>query len=269
MMTVNDILELLLTWAPRRLAWERDNVGLLLGSGSAEVHRILVCLDVTPETVLEARERGADLIVAHHPLIFHPLKHIRTDDVSGRMLADLLAAGISVIAMHTNADATERGLNDALASQLGLVDVHPLERPRADTLPGTGLGAVGRLATAMQADVFLRHVRSSLAAEGLRHTPVAPGRMIETVAVCGGSGSGLIADACVAGADAFVTADLTYHAFQDYRHALLLVDAGHYETEQVFVARCADVLEEALVENKRKIDILRTDQSVNPVRFLH
>lgn len=267
MTTVNDILHLLLAWAPRHLAWERDNIGLLVGSGSAGVHRVLVCLDVTPETVREARERNADLIVAHHPLIFHPLRSIRTDDVAGRMFVDLLGAGISVIAMHTNADAAEQGLNTALAAQLGLSGVRPLERPRGDD-DRTGLGAVGRLLMPLPHDAFLAHVRTTLGCENLRYSRVDASRMITTVAVCGGSGSGLISEAVAAGADAYVTSDLTYHAFQDHRHVLLLVDAGHYETEAVFVSRCADVLEEALVENMRKIDILRTDHAVNPVRFL-
>jgi dinuclear metal center YbgI/SA1388 family protein len=267
MTTVNDILHLLLAWAPRHLAWERDNIGLLIGAATAPVHRVLVCLDVTPETVHEAREREADLIVAHHPLIFHPLRSIRTDDVAGRMLVDLLGAGISVIAMHTNADAAEQGLNIALAAKLGLENVRPLEAPRGDD-SRTGLGAVGSLATPMSHDTFLQHVRSMLGCENLRFSCVDAPRSITTVAVCGGSGSGLIGDAIRAGADAYVTADLTYHAFQDHRHTLLLVDAGHYETEAVFVERCAEVLEEALVANTRKIDILRTDHAVNPVRFL-
>lgn len=267
MTTVNDILHLLLAWAPRHLAWERDNIGLLVGAGSAPVHRVLVCLDVTPETVREARDRSADLIVAHHPLIFHPLRSIRTDDVAGRMFVDLLGAGISVIAMHTNADAAEQGLNTALASQLGLSEVRPLERPRGDD-DRTGLGAIGRLAVPMSHEAFLAHVRSTLGCGNLRFSHIDGPRTIATVAVCGGSGSGLIGDAIAAGADAYVTADLTYHAFQDHRHALLLVDAGHYETEAVFVTRCAEVLEDALVENMRKIDILRTDHAVNPVRFL-
>jgi dinuclear metal center YbgI/SA1388 family protein len=267
MTTVNDILQLLLAWAPRHLAWERDNIGLLLGAAETPVHRVLVCLDVTPETVREAQQRHADLIVAHHPLIFHPLRTIRTDDVAGRMLVDLLGAGISVIAMHTNADAAEQGLNVALAARLGLENVHPLEAPR-DADARTGLGAVGRLAAPMSHEAFLQHVRTALGCESVRFSNVDAPRRIATVAVCGGSGSGLISDAIRAGADAYVTADLTYHAFQDHRHALLLVDAGHYETEAVFVARCAEVLEQALVENTRKIDILRTDHAVNPVRFL-
>ncbi|MDT8901923.1 Nif3-like dinuclear metal center hexameric protein [Anaeroselena agilis] len=112
--------------APRELAAGWDNVGLLVGSPEQEVASLLVALDVTPEVAERAAAGGVDLIVAHHPLIFKSLSAVRTDTPLGRTLATLLAAGVAVYAAHTNLDAADGGVNDALAGLLGLGDLRPL-----------------------------------------------------------------------------------------------------------------------------------------------
>ena len=122
MIRVSEILSALQRWAPPAVAWDRDNIGLLVGGSADTVTRVLVCLDVTPAVVEEAVRENAQLIVAHHPVIFHPLKALRTDRPQGAMLAELLKRGIGVIALHTNADAARGGLNHVLAGKLGLAD---------------------------------------------------------------------------------------------------------------------------------------------------
>jgi dinuclear metal center YbgI/SA1388 family protein len=130
MANVKHILRQLFDWAPSVLAWEKDNIGLLIGSKTAEVTGIAITLDVTEQTVEEAIRLSANLIVSHHPLIFHPLKSIRTDDKQGALLSLLLKNDIAVIAMHTNADASQNGLNVALARKLGLQEIRSLEPVR-------------------------------------------------------------------------------------------------------------------------------------------
>src|SRR4051812_41482841 len=128
MQSVAAILALLEQFAPPELAGDWDNVGLLLGDRAAEVQRVMTCLTVTPETAAEAVEAGAGLIVAHHPILFRPIKRLTTATPEGRMLLALVRAGVAVYSPHTAFDNTRGGINDALARKLGLLDVAPLRR---------------------------------------------------------------------------------------------------------------------------------------------
>ncbi len=112
--------------APRRLAEKWDNVGLLLGNPNQEVKRLLVCLDVDAQSVDMALEKGVDMIISHHPLIFKALSNVRTDLAKGRLIAELLKNDIAVYAAHTNLDSATGGVNDVLAEKLGLYTLRPL-----------------------------------------------------------------------------------------------------------------------------------------------
>jgi len=129
---VADIVGLINRISPPRLAEDWDNVGLQVGDPNASVRRILVCLDVEQAAVEEAARLGVDLIVCHHPLIFHPLKRLTPSDPTGRIIYHAIRHNIAIIAAHTNLDRAVDGLNDWLAAQLGLAAVTPLERPRSD-----------------------------------------------------------------------------------------------------------------------------------------
>ncbi|MBT9173382.1 MAG: GTP cyclohydrolase 1 type 2 [Syntrophomonadaceae bacterium] len=120
--------------APRRLACDWDNTGLLIGSPQAPVHKILVALDVDDRVLDEAAALGADVIVAHHPLIFRPLKNLRTDLPGGKTVAAALAAGITVFAAHTNLDVAAGGVSDALSSSLGLIETRVLRVTGSESL---------------------------------------------------------------------------------------------------------------------------------------
>ncbi|MBS3947724.1 MAG: Nif3-like dinuclear metal center hexameric protein [Dethiobacter sp.] len=121
-------------FAPRRLAYDWDNVGLLVGSQQATVHKILIALDVDARVLEEALALRADFIVSHHPLIFRPLKALRTDLPAGKLIATALAAGISIFAAHTNLDATAGGVSDTLADCLGVSETEILRVTGSDTL---------------------------------------------------------------------------------------------------------------------------------------
>lgn len=114
-------------FAPLRLAEDWDNVGLLIGSPDQKIEKILLTLDVTPAVVAEAAEIGANLLLTHHPFPFRPGKTIRTDRPEGALLASLLKRDIAVYAAHTNLDSAPDGVNDVLASTLGLIEVVPLK----------------------------------------------------------------------------------------------------------------------------------------------
>ena len=152
MVKCQEIMQTMERIAPRRLAEEWDNPGLLVGSPADDVRKILVALDVREETIEQAIEDGCDLIVAHHPLIFRAIKAVRTDDATGRKIARLSKAGVAVFAAHTNLDSAAGGVNDVLAERLGLSDVAPLAEGTADGEPG--LGRIGFLSAALSLEEF-------------------------------------------------------------------------------------------------------------------
>lgn len=231
MTNVREIEAFLYGWAPRELAMEWDNVGLLVGDGSAEVHRVLVALDITESVVAEAIGTGADLIVAHHPLMncaWHKVQHVTAEDAQGRTITALLRNGISAICMHTNLDAAEGGVNDALAEKLGLTDLEMLTEEK--------IGRIGTLKCEKPLVEFLQDVVKYLGCNGLRYTDC--GRSVHRVAVGGGACGDYIPQALAKGCDTFVTSDLSYHEFLDTK-ALNLIDAGHFPTENVICERVA------------------------------
>jgi len=132
-MLVRDVAHILESWAPRPIAWERDNVGLQVGDHRKRVRKILVALDVNPYVVREAKSRNVDLVISHHPLLFHPLRSVAKDDRRGSIIFDLIRNNVAVYAMHTNYDFARRGVSFALAEKLGLEKVSVLQ-PLRDAL---------------------------------------------------------------------------------------------------------------------------------------
>jgi len=213
--------------APRETALSYDNVGLLVGDAQADVSRILLAMDITPETAAEAEAIGAQMIVSHHPVIFTPFRRITPEKYDTAAVSALIRANIAAICMHTNLDLASGGVNDALAAKLGLHDVATVE---ADP---DGLLRVGTLAAPMTGDEFARHVMTALAAPGVKLYDAR--RPITRVAVCGGAGG---ADdefslALASGADAYVTSEIRHHITLAARYAgITLLDAGHFYTER-------------------------------------
>ena len=240
MASVHDIEQALYELAPRELAAEWDNVGLLAGRRDREVHKVLVSLDVTAAVAEEARQWGAELIAAHHPVIFHPVKRVTDQDPAGEILLRLAEHGIAAVCMHTNLDAAQGGVNDALAAALQLEEAAPLEG-------GGGIARTGRLPRPESVPDFLFAVQEALGAGGLRCTDGA--KPISRVAVGGGACGEFLWAAAAAGCDAFVTADVKYNQFLDAAAlGLTLVDAGHFPTEDVVCPVLARYLSERFPE---------------------
>lgn len=224
MPTAGEIEAALYELAPRALAAEWDNVGLLAGRADREVRKILVSLDITEAVAEEAERMGADLIVSHHPLIFHPAKSVTDRDPAGRLLLRLIGAGLSAVCMHTNLDAAEGGVNDALAAALGLENAAPVS--------DGGIERIGMLPETLTLSEFLAKVRAALSPNGMRYAD--GGRPIRKVAVGGGACGDFLWEAAALGCDAFVTADLKYNHFLDAQAlGLTVIDAGHFPTEDV------------------------------------
>lgn len=132
MATVKQLYDLLDRKAPFRTQMDFDNAGFLVGRGDRTVTRVLVALDITPEVIAEAAEKGCQLILAHHPVIWGKLGQVTDESATGRKVLALIEKGIAAICAHTNLDAAEGGVNTALAQRLGLENPVPLETDGVD-----------------------------------------------------------------------------------------------------------------------------------------
>ena len=232
---------------PPSWAEQWDRVGLVLGEPTGHVDTVLCVVDCVPETVAQAIEIGARLIVAHHPLLLRGVSSVAPTTYQGRIVHDLIKRDIALFVAHTNADSANPGVSDALAARLKLRDLRPL-RPRPDN-PRVGLGRVGTLPAPLTLQDLTGYAAGALPATvwGVRAAG-DPGRVIESVAVCGGSGGEFIADAASAGADAYLTADLRHHVASETLAGggPALLDAAHWATERPWLDDLADHLRTAL-----------------------
>lgn len=237
---LSQICDRLEAFAPNDLAEDWDNTGLLLGDRAAEVTRVMTCLTLTPDTVDEAVEQNAGLVISHHPLPFRPVAKLTADTVEGGMLWRLARGGVAVYSPHTAFDSASCGINASLAATIGLEDVVPLLPTDAD--PELGAGRVGSLPTPASVERLGALVKEKLAAESLRLV-AEPGREVQRVAVACGSGGSFISAAVAAGADALLTGEATFHNCLAARSAgLALLLPGHYASERFAVERLADWL---------------------------
>jgi len=244
MAVVKDVYRFLDEKAPFALQMGFDNAGFLVGRADAPVHTILVSLDITPDVADEAAQLGAELIAAHHPIIFHPAKSVTDESPLGRLLLSLLTRGIAAICAHTNLDAVAGGVNDALAQTLELTEVGLLHQDGVDPLGRPyGIGRVGQAPSAAL-PVFAARVKERLRANGIRY--VDAGKPVQHVAVGGGACAGMLPDALRLGCDTFVTSDAKYNDFLDAKDmGINLIDAGHFPTENVVCPVLAAWLREA------------------------
>lgn len=240
-MTIQDIINAIETAAPSELQESYDNAGLQCGDPRLEVSRVLTCLDVTEDVVEEAHQRGCQLVIAHHPLLFRGTKCIDpTRDYISRCLFAAIRYGIGIYAAHTNLDKARGGMNDTLAQMLGLTDITPL----------SDCGVWGYLPHDMTARQLLSHISQVLGQVPLRYNleALTPDDCpLRTLALCTGSGGEFIAEAEELHLDAYLTGEVRYHDYFGHRE-LLIVEAGHFETEQIAPSVFARILSQALPE---------------------
>ena len=367
-MKCSEIIKNLEEWAPKEIAWQKDNVGLQVGSADRNINNILLCLDLTSNVIDEALEKKCNLIISHHPLLFHPLKKVDLQkDKNSKLIEKLIKKEINLYSEHTNLDYTKNGVSFELAKILGLKnidflirsdsnqyklvvfvphshidkvanelfkagcgiigeysncsfrtrgegsfksseyskpsvgeketfekieefrlevvldswklnsvirvlkEVHPYEEPAFDiyTLKNQnsnyGVGAVGEYDDNLSVPEFLSLVSKNLDVKEFRYTKGRHNK-IKRLAVCGGSGGEYISDAIKSGAEAYVTADIKYHDFHNAEGEILLIDAGHYETENPSLNEVERRLG-MFLNNKDNIKIFKYSKSTNPIIF--
>jgi dinuclear metal center YbgI/SA1388 family protein len=367
-MTTGDLIKYLEDWAPPGAAWEKDNVGLQIGSRGYNIKNILLCLELNGEVLKEALQKKCNFIFTHHPLIFSPIKRLDLDkDPRSELIQKILKNNITVFSAHTNLDFTKDGVSFELAKTLklknlnflenerdnqfkvvvfvpqeslenvsdaifksgggiigeykncsfklngegtfegsdktnpsvgkknklekvneirlefivdswnlnevisALVKVHPYEEPEYDIYSlknknaNYGAGVIGDLEIAMNEKEFLIHVNKSLKTKVLKYSS-GKSKLIKKVAVCGGSGSDLMKQAFFKKADAFITADIKYHSFQEAEGSFLFIDAGHYETEILSLNAVHEKIIK-FIPKGNNIKVFKYSGSTNPVKF--
>ena len=233
MATVREIFQELDRWAPFETQMDFDNAGFLVGRGDREVRKILVSLDITEAVTEEAAAWGADLIVSHHPVIFHPVKSLGPQDVAWQLARN----GIAALCCHTNLDLSPVcGVNVALGSKLGLKNLR-----REDVFGEECVLFSGELPEALSPEAFAALVKEKLGAPAVKFSPGE--REVRKVFFCSGAGGEYLGLADCRGADAYLTGEMKHHEeLEAARSRLTVVAAGHYHTEKVFAEFLASYL---------------------------
>ncbi len=205
-----------------REPWDNDGI-MCCADGSLEINRVLVALDVTEEIVDDAIERGFDLIVSHHPLIFKPISSLDEENHVARKLIKLVGSGISVFSFHTRADKMVGGVNDRLTDIIGMDDVTPF---------GEGdLGRIGTIEEPMELQDFAYRIKQLIGSDIIRYSDGF--NDVYRVALVGGDGKGYVKAAIEAGADTYISGRIGYNVMEEAAEmGINLIEAGHFFTEQ-------------------------------------
>lgn len=263
-MKIYQVVDALEQYAPLPLQEGYDNAGLQVGLTEAvEVSGALLCLDVTEAVVDEAIQKGCNLIVSHHPLIFRKLARIADENYVQRTVRKAIKNDIAIVAMHTNMDAAAGGVNFKIAEKLGLRNIRFLggEKEVAGVKGGEGL--VGDLAEEMAADDWVLRLRERFDVECVQCNQLLR-RPIKKVALCGGAGSFLLDSAIAAGADAFVTGEMHYHEFFGYEQEIQICVIGHYQSEQF----TSEIFQRIIEEKCPGVSCLVSEINTNPIIYL-
>ena len=231
MATIADVVRVIESFAPVDIQENWDNCGLCAGSPDAELTGVLVGFDCTRALIDEAVECGANMVVTHHPLIFHGLKKVDEADPVGDALIRAIRAGVAVYCAHTSADKAPGGVSWAIAERLGLENVSVLDYDAAVSSEGfgCGLGIIGDFPEALSSDRAIEKVKEAFGLPYVRCSRPSDG-LIRRVAACGGAGSSLVDRARAAGAQLYLCGDVSYHHFFT-PEGFMVMDIGHYESE--------------------------------------
>jgi dinuclear metal center YbgI/SA1388 family protein len=255
-MKISEITQCIENFAPLNIQESYDNCGLLIGHPDDKVRRILLCLDVTEEVLQEAVAQKCDLVISHHPLIFVGVKKID----SNSLIYQAIQNKIAIYAAHTNLDSATFGVSTILGKKMGLQNLKSLKKNEMSEQ--YGLGVIGEFATPLSETDFLDLVKKVCEIPVVQHSKLR-GKSIKTVALCGGGGSELRQGAINQNADAYVSSDFKHYEYLSLNTPILLVDAGHFETEQFAV----DILYSEICKNFPTFAVLKTKTNNNPVFY--
>lgn len=259
-MKIKEVFSTLEQFASLPLQEGYDNAGLQIGLTGMDVSGVLLCLDVTEAVLDEAIQKGCNLVISHHPLLFRGLKCIADADMIQRCVRKAILNSITIYAAHTNLDNAYGGVNFEIAKRLELINVRFLSP--MDGVNG-GSGVIGELPQAVSATQFLTNVKTAFDVECLMHNELLE-RSIRTVALCGGAGDFLLDKAISCGADAFLTGEMHYHLYFGQEQRIQIGVMGHFQSERYTVDLLHDIIKTAFPE----LSVSETSIHTNPIKYL-
>lgn len=283
-MQISTIIELLEQLAPLAYQESYDNSGLLTGDAQWNCSGAICSLDATEEVLVEAKNKGFNLVIAHHPILFHGIKQLTGKNYSEKALIFAIKHEIAIYAIHTNLDNIAEGVNKTIADRIGLMHTSilvpknnlkanfngyaPSSEPNFGGLPlfnhslSVGAGLIGELAVPIAEMELLQLLSVQFGLKAIKHSELL-GRSVKKIAICGGSGSTLILAASKAGADFYISSDFKYHDYFDANKQLVIADIGHWESEQFSI----HLLFSLLTTKFPNFAVLKTSVHTNPVHY--
>lgn len=235
-MTCKDIVDLMEKLAPSKYHESWDNVGLLVGRNDKEIKKVMVALDPSEDVISQSIKCGADMLITHHPLIFSAIKRVNCNDYIGRKVYTLASNDICYYAGHTNMDIAV--MADEAADMIELTESSPLSIHEGDVScqdNNMGIGKKGTLSDALTLIELVSLVKRRFHIDNLRYVG-EDDRIVKKVAICPGAGKSMIKESLNAGVEVLITGDIDHHSAVDaYDQGLLIIDAGHFDTEHFVV----------------------------------
>ena len=266
---VNDIINILENFAPLKFKEDFDNIGLMVGDRNAELKSILIALDCTLEVIEEAKAKGCNLIISHHPLLFKKPSTITKDTLLGKKIISLVKNDINLYSSHTNLDAVINGVNHEIMNILGFDNFTTLDLSSAASEGDTKTG-IGRLATLSEPRMFnniISLVKNSLNLSMIRVVGNEE-KLINKIAVINGSGQDYFSLAKKMGAECIITGDTTYHYVSDfYEEDMCIIDAGHFNTEWPAMKHIAKTIQKLIINKGFQVELIISDTNKDPYRF--
>ncbi len=262
-MLKEELLKQLDIIAPLCTQQDWDNSGMQIDLHKPEISRILVALEITYEVIQEATAKDADMIITHHPLLFHPIKRVDTEELCGDYLTLLIQNEIEVYSSHTPFDEATGGNNDYILKALGADSAEELRLKGEDTrLPA--VSRIGRFDEPRDSLAFLKDAHRLFSSAGVVMGGTLP-KQISSAAICTGAGGEYWQAALQAGADIFITGELKHHEAQAIKESgFCFIEAGHYGTEICFIENMSDRLQAACSD----VQIIRSEADQNPYSIL-
>jgi len=253
---VKHIMACLADLAPEERAMEYDNVGLLVGSKEDPVSKVMVGLELTEGLLDEAIQKSCDMIVVHHPLIFKPIKKVIQEDIVGKKIIRLIRSNIALYASHTNLDEAKGGLNDFIASKIGIQCEQDLDSPSPIRLGYVQEQTVLELASHIKKQLKLNYI----------HYCGEESHLVSKVALCTGSGMSFYKEALQEGIDAYITGDLKYHeAMEALDLNTPVIDATHFGSEVMVAELLYEWLEKRF---DKSVELVIHEGAENPIKIV-
>jgi len=260
---ISRVVAALERFAPLPLQESYDNAGLQVGLTDVEVSGALLCLDVNEQIIDEAIAKNCNLVVAHHPLIFHKLSCVSNLDYVQRTVMKAIQNGITIVSMHTNLDNAQGGVNYKMAEKISLSDVCFLGQSHCFADITYASGIVGNLPAPMSASDFIQLLKKEFMVDCVQCNQLLE-RDIVKVALCGGSGSFLLDDAIACGADAFITGEMHYHEFFGHEQEIQIAVIGHYQSEQF----TNEIFKSVIERDCEGVSCYLTETNTNPILYI-